>query len=308
LSVGSRRIVLIDSADFEMSSTPAIPAAPQSIKKGVALKELLNAAAVAQLAQNIAPLYRDFNPQYFCQLAMTGLEPLELMQRSDHIAQALRKALPDSYASAITILIAAMTPARHSVDTFGLAEFFYLPYSAFIARYGEDPRYNGGEDPFELSMQAMRELTQRFTAEFAIRPFLIHQPQRTLALLLSWTDDPNPHIRRLCSEGTRPKLPWGRAIPGLRASPGLAYPILQRLKADETLYVRRSVANHLGDIAKDHPQFVYSVCEAWLAEDQSESMKWLIRHALRYPAKRGDHAALRIRDLARGASRRAIGR
>jgi 3-methyladenine DNA glycosylase AlkC len=106
--------------------------------------------------------------------------------------------------------------------------------------------------------------------------------------------DPDPHVRRLCSEGTRPRLPWAPRIPSFIKDPTPVLSILEDLKDDENLYVRRSVANHLGDIAKDHPEVVFSICERWLV-DATKEVKWLIRHALRYPAKKQNKRAIQIR-------------
>jgi 3-methyladenine DNA glycosylase AlkC len=117
-------------------------------------------------------------------------------------------------------------------------------------------------------------------------------------LLLDWTSDPDPHVRRLCSEGTRSSLPWATRIPAFIANPDPVFPILEALKCDQSLYVRRSVANHLGDIAKDHPEKVFAICERWLSRATNE-VKWLIRHALRHPAKKWDKSALQLRDVAK---------
>lgn len=133
----------------------------------------------------------------------------------------------------------------------------------FVKEYGLDPEENEGEDPFEISMKAQYELTKRFSAEFSIRSFLLQNQERTLSRLVEWTSDANPHVQRLCSEGTRPRLPWAQRIPTLVENPAFTLPILEALKNDTNLYVRRSVANHLGDIAKDHPDLVFKIGERW---------------------------------------------
>ncbi|MGE5523341.1 MAG: DNA alkylation repair protein, partial [Rhodospirillaceae bacterium] len=229
---------------------------------------------------------------------LSGLEDLEFMPRGQHIADALRQCLPDAYGRAVQILLDSFTPPQTEADEFGLAEFFYLPHSFFIASYGIHPEYNGGSDPFDISMNALHALTMRFTSEFAIRPFLIQQQDRTLSQVMKWTNDPNPHVRRLCSEGTRPKLPWGKRIPAFIKNPAPTLPILELLKDDPSLYVRRSVANHLGDIAKDHPQLVIEICRRWLEENASDNSKWLIRHAIRNLVKEQNSAALALRNAA----------
>ena len=277
---------------------PRIPAAPSSIQKGTPLKHLLGSEAVGCLARNILLVHPQFNADNFCQAAANGLEPLGILERGQHLAKSLRQHLPEKYSIAVEILLASLTPALARTDEIGLAVFFYLPHVFFIAEYGQKPEGNGGDDPFEISMQAQYELTQRFSAEFSIRPFLIQQQERTLSQLFKWVSDPNPHVRRLCSEGTRPRLPWATRIPAFISNPEPVLPLLEALKNDPDLYVRRSVANHLGDIAKDHPELVFEICERWLVASSNE-VKWLIRHALRHPAKKGNKTALQLRASAK---------
>ncbi len=278
---------------------PRIPAAPQSIQKGVPLKHLLGTDAVDCLALNISLAYPQFAAELFRRSALDGLKPLGLMQRGQHIAAALRHHLPPIYREAVRIILDSLTPARTDADECGLAEFFYLPHSCFISTYGLDREHNAGSDPRDISIAALYALTTRFTSEFAIRPFLIQHQDRMLSQIMEWTRDPNPHVRRLCSEGARPRLPWGKRVPALITRPGLTIPILEALKNDPSLYVRRSVANHLGDIAKDHPDTACEVCERWLREGASPELKWVIRHALRYPAKYRIASALRIQAAAK---------
>jgi len=274
---------------------PTIPPAPRSIQKGTPLKHLLGQEAIAYLASNIQYVQPDFPVNRFCEFAFTGIEPLSIMQRGLHIAKALREVLPGDYEESLQVLMASLTPEKSDTEDLGVAGFFYLPHSFFISEYGQDEHHNSGNDPFEASMLALHALTKRFTSEFAIRTFLIQQQARTLEMVDQWITDPNPHVRRLCSEGTRPRLPWGKRLPSFVADPRPTLPILESLKDDPSLYVRRSVANHLGDIAKDHPELVYATCERWMRSGASTDLLWLIRHAVRYPAKHGDARALKIR-------------
>ncbi|MCZ2128627.1 MAG: DNA alkylation repair protein [Anaerolineales bacterium] len=278
---------------------PIIPHAPQSIQKGTPLKVLLNQNSVECLAQNILYVHRDFDAEAFCACALTDIEHLELMQRGLHIAKALRQFLPSHYSQAVQILQSSFTPSQTEVTETGLASFFYLPHSFFISEYGQDKKYNNGKDPFKSSMKALYELTTRFTSEFAIRTFLIQQQDRTLSQVTKWVSDPNPHVRRLCSEGTRPKLPWGKHIPSFIKNPEPTLHILELLKNDKSLYVRRSVANHLGDIAKNHPDLVFSMCERWLQSGASSELQWVVRHAVRHPVKLGNPRAIKIRASAK---------
>ena len=284
--------------NLESNSIPRIPAAPNSIQKGTPLKHLLGSEAVECLAHNISLVYPQFDAVAFSGAALDSLEPLGILDRGQKLARALRQYLPGKYATAIEILLASLTPPLTRTDELGLAVFFYLPHVCFVAEYGLEPEGNDGEDPFEVSMEAQYQLTKRFSAEFSIRQFLIREQERTLSRLLEWTSDPDPHIRRLCSEGTRPRLPWAVRIPAFISNPAPVLPILETLKDDQNLYVRRSVANHLGDIAKDHPEIVFEICERWLI-DSSNEVKWLIRHALRHPSKKGDKVALQLRAAAK---------
>lgn len=279
------------------AAQPRLPAAPRAIQKGAPLKLLLGEEAVEGLAHNLRLAHSAFDADAFRAAALEGLEPLGIMERGAHLARAMRRCLPAHYGSAVEVLLASLTPPLARTDELGLAVFFYLPHVSFVAQYGLDRAGNGGEDPFEVSMRAQYELTRRFSAEFSIRPFLIHEPARTLERLLQWTDDPDPHVRRLCSEGTRPRLPWAMRLPAFDADPTPVLPILEKLRRDPDLYVRRSVANHLGDIAKRHPERVFALCEGWLA-DADNDLRWLIRHALRHPAKKLVPAAVRLRAAA----------
>jgi 3-methyladenine DNA glycosylase AlkC len=164
---------------------------------------------------------------------------------------------------------------------------------------------------FESGMAANYEITQRFTAEFSIRPFLIEHGSKCLKLLRRWAKDSSVHVRRLVSEGTRPRLPWAMRLPEFQADPNLSLPLLELLKDDPELYVRRSVANHLGDIAKDHLEVAFDVCETWLDElkrsddeEAARNRRWIVRHAVRHPAKNGNARAIELRALASGQTKR----
>lgn len=274
-----------------------IPHAARSIEKGSSLKLLLDRPAIDCLAHNLSLVYPGFDKTRFCQSAIIGLEPLGIMERGHHLAGVLRAHLPAVYREAIGCILRSLTPPHAPDDNPGLAVFFYLPHVLFVSRFGLDPGGNAGEDPFEISMVAQYELTRRFSAEFSMRAFLNYWPARTLERLLEWTVDPDPHVRRLCSEGSRPRLPWAARIPAFIRDPSPVLPILEALKDDPDLYVRRSVANHLGDIAKDHLDVTLKICRRWL-KDASPERRWLIRHALRHPAKKNHTSALELRKLA----------
>ncbi len=275
-----------------------LPEAPNSIQKGVPLKQVLDKAAITQLRENLQITFKDFNKEKFVQDALSGIEELTLKERGSWIAEAMKKYLPNNYTKSAEIILDSLTPPLKETSNLGLSGMFYMPHVSFVAQYGLDTEYNDGLDPFDISMKLQFELTKRFTSEFSIRYFIIDQPDRTFSILYDWMKDADPHVRRLCSEGARPRLPWAPKIADLVKDPSPSIPILEELKNDPDLYVRRSVANHVGDIAKDNLEIALNLCESWL-NGASKELKWVIRHALRHPAKKEISEALELRKKAK---------
>ena len=226
-----------------------------------------------------------FDASSFLEDALDGYEDLELKPRAVQIAATLRKYLPGDYEKAIKILVDSIGPKLESTETFGMGPFLYLPHVIFVADYGLDH--------FDASMWAQYELTQRFSAEFSIRAYLEAQQDRTLARLKEWTHDSSPHVRRLVSEGTRPRLPWASRLRAFQKDPAPVIELLELLKDDPELYVRRSVANNVNDIAKDHPELVVDLMREWM-KGASEDRQWVVRHALRSLLKDGNRGALDV--------------
>jgi 3-methyladenine DNA glycosylase AlkC len=253
------------------------------------LKNAFGPAIAKRLAETIVPVFPAFPARAFTQDALNGYEPLALLDRGRQIARALARHLPQDFGAAAEILVASLGPRLERTENNGMAPFFYLPHTMFVS--------NNGLDHFEASMRALYELTQRFTAEMAIRPFIVQDPKRTLARLRDWSGDPNVHVRRLVSEGTRPRLPWAMRLPDFQRDPKPVIALLERLKDDPELYVRRSVANNLNDIGKDHPAILTDVAAKWLVK-ASPARTWIVRHALRSAIKRGEAAALAVLDYA----------
>ena len=217
------------------ASLPRLPSAPRSIQAGSSLSALLDRDAIDCLIHNLSLVHPGFDGASFRKTALTGLKPLAILGRGHHLARALRAHLPQRYEDAVEVLVRSLTPPLPHEHDLGLAVFFYLPHVSFVAAYGLEPEQNAGSDPFEVSMKAQYELTRRFTAEFSMRPFLIRWSERTLARLLEWTRDPDPHVRRLCSEATRPRLPWAPRIPAFIRDPRPTLPILEALKDDPVI-------------------------------------------------------------------------
>ena len=238
-----------------------------------------------KIARMISAVFPEFPSNAFILDTLDGYETLELMQRGRKIARSLRRHLPEDYAIAVEILLASIGPTLDKTEKFGMAPFLYLPHVCFVAEYGLDC--------FEVSMRAQYELTQRFSAESSIRPFLVRYPDATLARLTTWAKDSSVHVRRLVSEGTRPRLPWAPRLRQFQKDPGPVLALLELLKDDPEIYVRRSVANNLNDIGKDHPALLVETTRKWM-QDATPQRRWLIRHALRSAVKRAEPGALAV--------------
>jgi 3-methyladenine DNA glycosylase AlkC len=236
-----------------------------------------------RIGEMIATAWPAFDKKRFVADALDGYEPLELKQRAQHIAKAMSAHLPKDFPTAVEILLASLGPVLAETESFGMAPFLYFPHIIFVAEHGLDH--------FEESMRAQHALTQRFSAEFSIRSFLEKHPTPTLARLREWTTDESPHVRRLVSEGTRPRLPWAPRLRDFMRDPAPVLSLLELLKDDPQLYVRRSVANNLNDIGKDHPEILTAVAKQWL-RDATPERQWVVRHALRSAVKRGEVGAL----------------
>ena len=249
------------------------------------LKNQYGPEVPVRLAREMAAVSPSFDPDAFLADALLGYDALDLMARGRHLAAVLHRHLPADYEAAVAILLASVQAAPLPETATAMAPFFYLPHTCFVAAFGLGH--------FEASMRAQHLLTQRFTAEFSIRPFLQHHTQATLERLAQWASDPSHHVRRLVSEGTRPRLPWGQRLRAFQQDPTPVLALLERLKDDPELYVRRSVANNLNDIGKDHPAVLVDTARRWLP-GASPERRWLVEHALRFAVKRGDAGALDV--------------
>ncbi len=253
-------------------------------------KLLLNPALVRSAAVHLRRSWREFPATEFEALALRDFDALEMKARAMQIATALEATLPQDFEHAARTIEGALAPVAGDEDlaalrasSAGLAGWICWPLGELIARRGLVYPQRG--------LAVLHALTQRFTAEFAIRPFILAHPQLVFDTLTRWTHDPSAHVRRLVSEGSRPRLPWGIQLKPLIADPAPTLPLLRTLLDDPSEYVRRSVANHLNDIAKDHPQIVAQ----WLREylpHASATRRALLRHASRTLIKRGDPATL----------------
>jgi len=260
-------------------------------------KNLLNPTLVRAAGAALAKATPAFDRRGFERRALRGLDALEMKARAMQIADALEATLPADFDAACAAIEAALAPPvpvdgvsakRDTTD--GLAGWIVWPLGEFVARRGQG-------DP-ERALRSLHALTQRLTAEFAIRPLIVRHPALVFDTLQRWTRDPSPHVRRLCSEGSRPRLPWGLQLKSLIADPTPTLAILAALQDDTSEYVRRSVANHLNDIAKDHPAVVVD----WVREhlrNATPGRRALLAHASRTLIKQGHAPMLALWGAAR---------
>jgi 3-methyladenine DNA glycosylase AlkC len=257
--------------------------------KGFSLKDqLFNREKVKYLAHLFAAQEPEFAQTRFIARVMKRLSSLELKQRITWIAECLEAHLPSCYPDAVAQILRSLPQPLDETktdDDFG--DFIIAPLGEFIVRRGM------AREHLELSLSALKEITKRFSMEDAVRTFVRHYPDESIRELTQWTRDSNYHVRRVVSESTRPLLPWSARI---TLPIETTLPLLDVLHNDRTRYVTRSVANHLNDIAKSHPELVVETLQRWHAcslQDQDE-LRWMTHHALRTLVKRGHPGAMRL--------------
>jgi 3-methyladenine DNA glycosylase AlkC len=252
------------------------------------LKHKISPRLVACIGGHLARHIGGFDRRAFESAILADLSSLELKQRGLLIADHLHRVLPADPTARYAVIRAMLHPdddagtVRQS-DHDGICGWGMMPLCAVVGRHGLAD--------FEGSLSLLREMTKRFSSEFDVRYFLLADQVRALKIIGGWVSDPNRHVRRLVSEGTRPRLPWAMRIPALVADPAPILPLLEALRDDPDDYVRRSVANNLNDIAKDHPGLVATLTKTWLRGASAER-KRLLRHASRTLIKQGHPAAL----------------
>jgi len=249
------------------------------------VRDVFNETVVNQLAANLAGAWCEFDAKGFSHAVNSQLNPLSFSERAALIRDSLWEYLPKDYPRALEIILKTLPPELSENEIAGYDGFIVMPQNDFVAKYGLDH--------YELSMQALYQMTKRFTAEGAIRAFILKYPERTLAILSEWAEDENPHIRRLASEGTRPRLPWTMQLKPFIEDPRPVLQLLEKLKTDPELMVRRSVANNLNDIAKDNPDLVVKTLQRW-KKINNEGTQWLIRHASRTLVKQGNKETIAL--------------
>ncbi|MEN9881016.1 MAG: hypothetical protein RLZZ308_199 [Candidatus Parcubacteria bacterium] len=245
-------------------------------EKKFLLKDILfTREKVERLAYEIFSVYAPFDKESFVEAVVEKFPELELKQRIVHITVMLHE-----YLEALAILVQALPPELDTTRTDGdYGDFVYASYAEYVARYGLEKKY------IKESLYALEEITKRFSAEFAIREFWNTHEESVYVYFLQWSKSNNYHVRRLASEGSRPRLPWGKNI---QLDYKKTEQFLDILFSDRTRYVTRSVANHLNDISKFDPDFVLRKLSQWEASNKQhkKEMDFIKKHATRTLRKR----------------------
>jgi 3-methyladenine DNA glycosylase AlkC len=265
-------------------------------------KNFFSRELVGGLARHLARVWPAFPVDRFVRGCLIGWEHKELKERSSRITEGLCEHLPAEFSTSAEILLAILHPETDreigamQSDERGVAGWVVMPLADFISRRGVGH--------LDLAMESLRQMTQRFSAEFAIRPLIAAHPAASLSILQRWKIDPNAHVRRLVSEGSRPRLPWGLRLNQFVCDPAPLVPLLAALRNDPSDYVRRSVANNLNDISKDHPLLVLELASDWIG--QTTATDQLLKHACRGLLKAGSRQALSLFGVQAVALQRAL--
>lgn len=252
------------------------------------IRDFLSPEVVRAIATKIKSKLQNFDQVGFQDDILSILDEQTYSERKENITNALIKYLPQDFEQSVGILLSILPPAYDSDVLDSTVQRFYLvTYTNYISVQGMNH--------YDISMNALYEITKRFTSEWDIRPFLLQYPKKSFALLAKWVKDDNAHIRRLVSEGSRPNLPWGKKLKFVAENPeGTTLPLLSMLQNDDSEYVRRSIANHLNDIAKYKPDLVVDTLASWKNNKSTPEKDRLINHALRSLIKDGHNGALAL--------------
>lgn len=247
------------------------------------LKEMFNKQFYEELALEFSKADRDFNPKKFLKEVTEGMEALSLNQRMRNTSLVLKRHLPPDYKKAVEIMKKVIPNTRPGYTN--------LIFPDFVGLYGHSD--------VAVSMEALKFFTCFGSSEFAVREFLKRDFKRAIQVMYAWAKDKNHHVRRLASEGSRPRLPWSFKLDEVIRNPEITRPILEALKTDETLYVRKSVANHLNDISKENPDYMLRLVNSW--DKTHPHTSWIIKHASRTLIKKGHKDSLSVFDFEKNA-------
>ena len=242
------------------------------------LKDMLSPETLSEFALRVQVVYSPFQTEEFIKSTMgDNWDGLELKARGRQISINLGKYLPADYKTALDICDKVIVNCN---------DFYCMVFPDFVEVYGQDVKH------WDLSIAALERYTQYGTSEFAVRPFIINHEERMMAQMFAWAKHENEHVRRLASEGCRPQLPWAQSLPNFKKDPTPVLPILEQLKTDPSLYVRRSVANNLNDISKTHPDLVAKIAKDWYGKNPDTD--WIVKHGCRTLLKKANRDVLAI--------------
>ena len=260
------------------------------IKKGEPIKNMLNADSIRDFALAIKSVYSPFPVDEFVKSVMDETwEGLELKARGRQVTINLKRFLPKNYADCVAVfdkVVLELFPSEGSGNHAPGFYFIGMSFNDFVEIYGQEEKY------WDLSINALARYTPYWSAEFAVRPFIINNEERMMAQMLAWSKHENEHVRRLASEGSRPALPWAMALPKFKKDPTPILPILTQLKDDQSEYVRKSVANNLNDVSKTRPDVVIKMATDWHGENKHTN--WIIKHGCRNLLKQGNRDILAL--------------
>lgn len=241
-----------------------------------ALKDMFNKEFYKRLAMEFSKADKNFNADKFVKEVVLNMEELSLNQRMRNTSIVLKKHLPADYKKSIDLFIQVAPKFK--------SHYTALLFPDFVGQYGIEH--------FDFSLEALKHLTQFGSSEFAIREYLKRDFTKTLKVMNKWAEDKNHHVRRLASEGSRARLPWSFNLDEVLKNPSVTNSILEKLKADDELYVKKSVANHLNDFSKHHSDYLISVLKGW--DNTNANTSWIIKHASRTLIKKGNRESLAL--------------
>lgn len=244
----------------------------------VALKDMYNKEFLSKFGEKLQAVYKIFDSEAFIATTMDDQwDELKLMERMHKITETLGKYLPSGYKEALEIL--------YAIDE-SCVGFPYLFFPDFISVYGQE------DENWEISMKALERFTMRSSSEFAVRGFIMRDPERMICQMLKWSKNSNEDVRRLSSEGCRPRLPWGQALNVFKSDPTAIISVLDKLKEDPSLYVRKSVANNLNDISKDNPFVVLDIVRRWKGVNLYTD--WILRNGCRTLIRKANPEVMKL--------------
>lgn len=250
------------------------------------LKLWFDEELAVMLANKIQPIHSSFKKKYFIQEVKKGVDDLELKDRVELIGDLLHQLLTKDFKKNWDVLEQILGDENEKEVGMFKNGYWIMPIAKLVEKYGLED--------FELSMKAIEEITKRNTGEYTIRPFIEKYPQKTMKRMELWSKNENKHVRRLASEGCRPRLPWAPKLSMFIQNPHPILPILENLKNDPSKYVQKSVANNLNDILKDNYDIGINRIKKWSHSTPSSPQKWIIKHALRNQLKQKNQEAIEI--------------